>query len=739
MFPLQLTLVLIKRHLLLIILWASLFGFVSQQVGGHYGIPYLYLDPEYNGSVNYFSFFLIGITIGGFIMTWHIMFYMLNSYRFHFLASLTRPFTIFCFNNSIIPGAFIAYYSYQIMKFRAAHGEDFMEQVLPKLLGLWSGILLMLLLITIYFILFNTNVSRFLEKLTDKAREGYINRNILLEKLKVDMLIDRYQWRVETYFASPWKIKLARDVSHYDPKLVMRILRQNHKNGFVIVFMSILTLILLSNTIDKPEFRIPAAASVTIFFIILTVIGGALSYWFKGWSVIIVIAGLLTANHYTDHQKYLRKNKLIGINYESKDYKPYTDAVIDSLSNDVLIEQDIIETKKILRRWRYKLVRDYGDETPPIIFINVSGGGSKSAYWTMNVLQELHKKFGDKFMRHTVLFTGASGGMLGATYFRELYYQHVKGEFIDITHPIFLEDVGKDMLNAVTYSIVANDLFFPFKKYYYEDMAYNKDRGYLFELQFNENTNYQLDKPLMKYQSAEANANIPMIVLSPTIVNDHRMLLIGAQNMSYLSRPHLRHDLTIAGNLEPDGIEFMRWMEEKGAENVKMVSALRMNASFPYILPAVHLPSEPHIKILDAGIRDNYGLSVSTRFYSAFKNWIDINCGEAVFIQIRTDNLESDLEKATNSSFLEEMIKPIGNIYDNFMFMQDYTGNQYLECLDHGLANIHKITFTYKPSITNKEASMSLHLTRNEKKDIKESINLPNNQNAIQQLEAILD
>ncbi len=738
-FPLQLITVLIKKHLLLIALWFSLFGYVGQMIGGHYGVPYLYLDPEYNGKVDFYSFFIIGIAIGGFIMAWHIMFYMLNSYRFHFLASLSRPFTTFCFNNSLIPSAFILYYSYQIIQFREARGELMYPEIFIKLLGLWGGILLMILIITIYFILFNTNVSRFIEKLTDKAREGYLNKQVKLEQLKADMLVDKYQWPVETYFANPIKIRLARNVSHYDPRLVLRILRQNHKNGFVIVFISILTLVLLSNTIDIPEFRIPAAASITIFFIILVVIGGALSYWFKGWSAILVIVALLAVDHFTDPQNLLRKNKLFGINYESESRIPYDDATIDSLSEISLIKEDIASTTKILKHWRYKLVRDYGDDTPPIIFINVSGGGSKSSYWTMAVLQQLHKELGDNFMRHTILMSGASGGMLGSAYFRELYYQHVRGEFIDLTNQIYLDDMGRDLLNVVTYSIVANDIFFPFKKYYYQGQAYNKDRGYLFERQFNENTNFQLDKPVKSYQSAEANGNIPLLILSPTIVNDQRMLLISSQNVSYLSRPHLRNNLTLSGNLEPDGIEFMRWMKEKGAEDTKMVSALRMNASFPYILPAVHLPSEPYTKIMDAGIRDNYGLSVSTRFYSAFKNWIDLNCGEAIFIQIRTGNLESDLEDANKSSFLEELYKPIGNIYDNFMFMQDYTGNQYLECLDHGLANIHKLTFTYKPSLRNKEASMSLHLTEQEKEDIRGAFFLEDNQEPLKRLKDILE
>jgi hypothetical protein len=179
-------------------------------------------------------------------------------------------------------------------------------------------------------------------------------------------------------------------------------------------------------------------------------------------------------------------------------------------------------------------------------------------------------------------------------------------------------------------------------------------------------------------------------------------------------------------------------MKDYGAEDIKMISAARMNASFPYLLPAVNLPSAPGVKIMDAGIRDNYGLGVSTRFYSAFKNWIDVNCGESIFIQIRTDDLEDDLVTANQSSFIKELIKPIGNIFSNFMFVQDYNGNQFLECLDHGWSNIHKISFTYKPALNNRAASMSLHLTEQEKLDIQESFFLENNQDPLNQLKAIL-
>ena len=436
-FPLQLILVLLKKHMLLLVLWISMFGFVGQFIGGHYGIPYLFLDPEYNGQVNFYSFLIIGIALGGFIMSWHMIFYMLNSFRFHFLASLTRPFAVFCFNNSVIPGVFLLYYTYEIVQFRGELNEMIYPDVFIKIAGLWIGVLTVISLITIYFILLNTNVARFLEKMTDKARQGFIRHDVRLNDLKADMLVDKDQWSVESYFASPVKIRLARDVSHYDPRLVLRVLRQNHKNGFVIVFTSILILILLSNTLDMPQFRNPAAASLTIFFVLLMVVAGAMSYWFKGWRLIFIVGALIMANAISTRYDFMYKNKLFGINYETGKLVPYTDEIIDSLAGNDFIEQDIYSTTQILKKWRYKAVRDYGDKTPPIIFVNVSGGGSKSSYWTMHVLQQLHKELGEQFMRHTILITGASGGMMGSAYFRELYYQHVRGEYIDLTNNIY--------------------------------------------------------------------------------------------------------------------------------------------------------------------------------------------------------------------------------------------------------------------------------------------------------------
>ena len=51
---------------------------------------------------------------------------------------------------------------------------------------------------------------------------------------------------------------------------------------------------------------------------------------------------------------------------------------------------------------------------------------------------------------------------------------------------------------------------------------------YTFEDQLNQITERMMDKPIKAYDSAELNAMIPMMILSPTIVNDGRKLYIAA-------------------------------------------------------------------------------------------------------------------------------------------------------------------------------------------------------------------
>ncbi|HEX8549712.1 MAG TPA: patatin-like phospholipase family protein, partial [Cytophagaceae bacterium] len=121
-FPIQLLVNNFKKNQILLMLWLLLFAIILQQTGNVLGIPYLFLDPEYGNKVDYKGFLIIGIALGIFITSFHITTYILDSYRFNFLGTIRRPFTKFCFNNSIIPVGFIMTYIICIIKFQFNSG-----------------------------------------------------------------------------------------------------------------------------------------------------------------------------------------------------------------------------------------------------------------------------------------------------------------------------------------------------------------------------------------------------------------------------------------------------------------------------------------------------------------------------------------------------------------------------------------------------------------------------------------
>ena len=116
-FPLQLLLVNLKRNHLLLLFWIFLFGFVSNSLASKFGISFLFLAPEYLNDVSFWSYFIMGFAIGGFVMTFNISSYIINSKRFPFVAALKSPFVKFCINNSLLPLIFLIYYIIQVVNY----------------------------------------------------------------------------------------------------------------------------------------------------------------------------------------------------------------------------------------------------------------------------------------------------------------------------------------------------------------------------------------------------------------------------------------------------------------------------------------------------------------------------------------------------------------------------------------------------------------------------------------------
>ena len=126
----------------------------------------------------------------------------------------------------------------------------------------------------------------------------------------------------------------------------------------------------------------------------------------------------------------------------------YSYANLEELCSIENQQKDREETEAILNRWQQKQVAS-GVEKPKMVILCVSGGGMKAAVWSMQVLQKTDSLMQGDLFRRTTLITGASGGLIGTAYLRELYFQQQNGAKINIHDPLYIAYVAKDLLNSL--------------------------------------------------------------------------------------------------------------------------------------------------------------------------------------------------------------------------------------------------------------------------------------------------
>jgi hypothetical protein len=264
-----------------------------------------------------------------------------------------------------------------------------------------------------------------------------------------------------------------------------------------------------------------------------------------------------------------------------------------------------------------------------------------------------------------------------------------------------------------------------------------KDRGYAFEQQLNRNTRGMLDWQLKDMAPEEAAARTPVMLLNPVVTRDSRAMVISTQPVSFLMRPS--DDSTRMAEIDPDAIDFSALFANEGPMNLRLLTALRMNATFPYVLPNVWLPTQPVIDVMDAGFRDNFGELNSIRFLNTFREWIRQNTGGVVLLQIR-DRKAGGWENPFESDDITDIItKPMLLLEDNWYNLQEYNQNDLLSLAQNAMGfPFRKLVFEYVPKSEDAEAALNFHLTTQEKLNIIGSLDNTDNQQAFQQFTSLL-
>jgi hypothetical protein len=708
-FPVQLLLLHFKKFQVLLIFWFVLFSTVSGSFMKTFGADSLYLAPEYLGNVSMVAALFVGMAIGVFIMSWNITTFILFSRHIRFLATTSNPFLKYCINNGGIPLVFLIFYFIKAVGFERNKELMTYGEIAILVLGFLSGLVLIIVVSLFYFFRADKNIIRRLTPVISNPQLFKAQFKKDETRLNQSRLI-----KVEWYLSAMFRLKKVRDVSHYSREFIETIFSRHHFAAVVSIFIAFIVLILLGFWLDNPLFQLPAAAGITLFFAILIAVSGAFSYFLQSWSIPFVIVLFIITNILYRYEIIDPSNKAYGLNYKNKDQRPlYTPESLLSLCTPEKMQADKNNMISILENWKKRQT-----EAKPLMFvITTSGGGNRSATFTMNVLQHLDSITNGGLMAKTVLITGASGGMLGASYFRELSRARSAGQPINLQDKKYFNDISNDLLNPLFTSFVARDLAAPAQRFKVGPYEYIKDRGYAFEQKLNSNTRGMLNHQLKDWYNDEKNARIPLMLFNSVVTRDGRKMIVCTQPMSFLMRP--AYDSNHLIDAEPDAVDYQALFAKQDPLNLRMLTALRMNATFPYVLPNVWLPSEPVIDVMDAGIRDNYGQETALRFIRVFQQWIKENTSGVVLIHIR-DRKTGGWEHPYESTNITELAtKPMLLLEYNWFKMQEYSQNDLMGLARSMMGNhFYSFCFQYIPEKSDARAALNFHLTKSEKLNI---------------------
>jgi hypothetical protein len=301
----------------------------------------------------------------------------------------------------------------------------------------------------------------------------------------------------------------------------------------------------------------------------------------------------------------------------------------------------------------------------PLVIVCASGGGIRAGTWTAALLGQLDEVPG--FTESTRLVTGASGGMVGAAFWVAELYRRAGG-VPDGRHPTTrafvahspktasekaaskLPDVAaavaRDCLTPLACQLVFNDL-----KYLFRARCNPEDRGRALEKAWIDHSGGTLSVTFSDLAAGERAGRWPSLVFSPMIVEDGRRLLLSNLDLSQVVENRVRW--TNAANGAPSVASISAYalgeIFRNSLGDVSLATAARLSASFPYVSPAVVLPTVPRRRVVDAGYYDNYGLSLACGWLGEADalGWIERHVSRVLVIQIRDSVSQLSIDPAS--------------------------------------------------------------------------------------------
>jgi hypothetical protein len=244
----------------------------------------------------------------------------------------------------------------------------------------------------------------------------------------------------------------------------------------------------------------------------------------------------------------------------------------------------------VVEKWRDGIRRN-GSDT--VTVVATAGGGIRAAAWTAEVLAGLEQDCGEKLSSSMLLVSSVSGGSVGAM-FSVAPYSSDNGSFTNDA-----EELNKIRFNAVRSSLsaVGWGMLYP-------DLARTMplvgiavpetfDRGWSLENAWATGWKGPPDATpwMQNWRLDVAKGRRPAVIFNATAVESGQRFLIGSTEVS--------------------GVGAVQFFKEFGDWDIRVPTAARLSATFPYVTPEAKPSKGPdtvRYHVADGGFYDNSGL-----------------------------------------------------------------------------------------------------------------------------------
>jgi len=351
-----------------------------------------------------------------------------------------------------------------------------------------------------------------------------------------------------------------------------------------------------------------------------------------------------------------------------------------------------------------------GKREAPVIVVAASGGGIKAAAWTSRVLTGLEEDsrtqvpadpriFGESIR----LISAVSGGSVGAMYFVNEYDPDGGGL---PQNPSALES-AVDSAEASSLDDIAWGLVYPDFLRTFLPIFKHLDRGVALEAALTRelpNRGGHLSSTLGEWRKGVLQGQRPAVIFNATIVESGQRILLGTSDLK-----------RAGGRMSLRDPEFPRFADR----DIKLVTAVRLSATFPYVSPAARPDiAGPQIHLVDGGYTDNYGMATLLAWLDEALTAADNPIHRVLIIEIRASPPAVEPPKLYWRGWPFQSYAPISamlNVRDTGQLSRNEEERDLLSRLGAACnIEIRNAVFEYPPE----DAPLSWHLSPNDQKEI---------------------